>query len=165
MYSSYDLNVHMRRAYVNSGPPRKAAPTIAKERGHDLSCPYRSRLEAGATKWGRAEAPPPMPAKQGAACCAPTKARTKRRAATVVDALCVFDTRANQLRRWFAGAKGYSWEPESPPGPPSLPEPPGLCEPPLPAAAFCCFSRASLMRALRERRTLLPSIERTLTRT
>src|SRR2546430_11336020 len=37
-------------------------------------------------------------------------------------------------------AIGYSWEPEVP-APPS--EDPGLWPPP-PAAAFCCFSRASL---------------------
>src|SRR5438552_15746291 len=58
--------------------------------------------------------------------------------------------------------KGYSWEPESPLLPSPLEEP-GL--PPPPAAAFCCFSLASRIKALRDRRTLLPSMERTLTRT
>src|SRR5260370_23745989 len=57
---------------------------------------------------------------------------------------------------------GYSWEAESPPEAPS--EEAGLWVAP-PAAALCCFSRASRMSALRERRTLLPSMERTLTRT
>src|SRR5437016_12548853 len=57
--------------------------------------------------------------------------------------------------------KSYSWEPESPLLLSPLEEP-GL---PPPAAAFCCFSRASRMRAVRERRTLLRSVERTFTRT
>ena len=38
-------------------------------------------------------------------------------------------------------------------------------DPPPAASFFCCFSRASLSKALRERRILLPSIERTFTRT
>src|SRR5580658_4025034 len=62
----------------------------------------------------------------------------------------------------FRDRTGYSWLPESPPEP-SPPVGPWWL-PPV-AAAFCCFSRASLIRALRERRTLLPSMERTFTRT
>jgi hypothetical protein len=40
-----------------------------------------------------------------------------------------------------------------------------LCSPPPAPASFCCFSRCSLRRALRDRRILLPSMARTLTRT
>src|SRR5437879_5785379 len=89
--------------------------------------------------------------KWGAACCAPTRVgtRPKKKGARHGGRLPGIE--------W----SGYSCEPESPP--PSPLEEPGL--PPPPAAAFCCFSRASRIRALRERRTLLPSMERTLTRT